>query len=132
VPTYKEYKQLVGKWVSGRLDDTLVIIGAPGIGKSEQAFAALEGVEHCYIKGQATRFGVYVSLLQHINQPVVLDDVDVLLQSKEVTGLLKMLLETRTPKTLVVGERPQRARRGQRPSAEVPDHQPDHDPVQRT
>lgn len=98
VTTYAAFRDIVSKWASGKLDDSVIVIGPAGVGKSEQARAALKGVEHCYLKGSATKYGVYLSLIAHQNEPVVLDDVDTLLRSAEVTGLLKMLLETTSPK----------------------------------
>lgn len=100
VNTYADYEALIAKWAKGALDDTVIVIGAAGVGKSELALRAMGKDEHCYIKGQATKFGVYLKLFEHLHQPVILDDVDSLLASKEVTGLLKMLLETRSPRTI--------------------------------
>jgi hypothetical protein len=37
IDTYADYDRLLKKWVSGKLDDTLVVIGSAGIGKSEMA-----------------------------------------------------------------------------------------------
>lgn len=100
IETYAEYRDMIQRFTNGKLDDTLVTIGGAGIGKSEIALQEFGQQEYCYIKGQATRFGVYLKLFEYMHKPVVLDDVDSLLASKDVTGLLKMLLETRSPRTI--------------------------------
>lgn len=100
VDTYAKYQDLIGKWATGVLDDTLIAIGGAGLGKSETAAAALADWPHLYLKGQASKYGVYLKLAEHVDQPVVLDDIDTLLADSDVTGLLKMLLETRNPKVI--------------------------------
>jgi hypothetical protein len=95
--TYADFHEYVSKWGSGKLDDTLVVVGNAGIGKSEAALASLRGVAHLYLKGQASPYGVYLKLAEHVNQPIVLDDLDNLVSDKQVTGLLKSLLETNSP-----------------------------------
>lgn len=102
VHTYREYRALIDKWSTGDVDQTLLVIGAPGIGKTETALASIS--KHCkrhlYLKGKATQFGVYSQLFEHIDAPVVLDDLDELLSDSSVTALLKMLLETREEKLI--------------------------------
>jgi len=104
VKSYREYQEMISIWARGELDTALIVIGSAGIGKSEMAIRALDEAidrgSYAYLKGRATAKAVYMTLCEFINSPVVIDDVDELLSDVRVTGLLKMLLETTSPKSV--------------------------------
>lgn len=100
--SYAKFTQLVESWACGLPDGTLLVIGSPGAGKTETALKSIrkQAGRHLYLKGRATQYAVYQQLYEHIDEPVILDDLDEMLADSSVTALLKMLLETRTPKVI--------------------------------
>jgi hypothetical protein len=103
VDTYSEFSRIVHNWANNdNANLNLIVIGAAGIGKTESALQAVKSVmkPYLYLKGDASRYGVYVQLYNHIDQLVLLDDLDELIRDSGTTGLLKMLLETRPIKTI--------------------------------
>ncbi len=100
VRSYVDYHRIILKWAEGKLDTTLIVVGSPGIGKSEAIKDALGSDPYYYANVQATPKGLFNDLWLHLDQPVVIDDVDELLRKPGVTGLLKAFLETKETKTL--------------------------------
>lgn len=98
VRTYAELQKYARAFSSGHLN-LLLVLGAPGLGKSRVIRQAL-GAEGCWIDGNASPFGIYMAAYEHRGQPIVLDDVDGLYREKQGVRLLKSLCQTEQVKTL--------------------------------
>lgn len=105
VNTYKRYREMIDRWIEGKFESTLIVVGAAGVGKSETALRGFEAQgkvrgdnagngDFCYIKGKATQRSVYEYIVKFKDKPIVIDDTDELLADNGVSALLKMLLET--------------------------------------
>ncbi|HEV3343512.1 MAG TPA: hypothetical protein VG125_24275 [Pirellulales bacterium] len=98
VGTYAELQKYAQAFAAGYLN-LLLVLGAPGLGKSRVIRQAL-GAEICWIDGNASPFGIYLAAYEHRGQPIVLDDVDGLHREKQGVRLLKSLCQTDKIKTL--------------------------------
>ena len=96
--SYRELDQFVGAFAEGLLN-LLVLIGRPGVQKSQAVKAALGGRAR-WIDGSVTAFGLYHELYRHRDRPVVIDDVDGLYADRAAVRLLKCLCQTEPRKRL--------------------------------
>jgi hypothetical protein len=71
----------------------LIVIGGPGLAKS-QTVRRFADKPACWIEGNATAFGMYVTLWRHRDELVVIDDVDNLYADRSAVRLLKCLCQT--------------------------------------
>ena len=98
VRTYGELERYVRAF-SARHLNLLIVIGGPGLAKS-QTVRRLAGERACWIEGNATAFGMYVTLFRHKDELVVIDDVDNLYGDRSAVRLLKCLCQTDPAKHL--------------------------------
>ena len=77
----------------------LILVGAGGLAKSRSVRAVLNG-KACWIEGNATPFGMYVRLYKHLDQFVVIDDVDALYADRSGVRYLKCLCQTEEEKAV--------------------------------
>jgi hypothetical protein len=96
--TYDELRKHVRAFAEGYLK-TVLLVGPPGTGKSRYLRQIVGSGAHC-IEGNATPFGIYCDVYEHIDQPLVLDDVDGLYKDQNGIRLLKSLCQTDVPKRL--------------------------------
>ncbi len=109
ISTYAQLDLYLGKFAAGELG-LVVLLGRHGTGKSEGVRAAMgvteglgrERAAHrlLYVEGHMQPFGLYASLWEHRDQPVVLDDLDKLYADANCVRLLKPLCNTRRVKHL--------------------------------
>lgn len=92
VTSYEKFHQFVKAFAKGNIP-LLMIIGDPGVSKSQSVRRAVKG-EVCWIEGQASAFMMYGELYRHRNRPVVIDDVDALYADDAARRLLKSLCQT--------------------------------------
>ena len=92
VRTYDELERYVRAFCARHLN-LLIVIGGPGLAKS-QTVRRLAGKHACWIEGNATAFGMYVTLWQHKDELVIVDDVDNLYSDRSAVRLLKCLCQT--------------------------------------
>jgi hypothetical protein len=92
VATYSELERYAQAFADGHLN-LVMLCGAPGLGKS-QCFRRALGGTVCWIDGNASAFGIYLLAHEHLNQPMVLDDVDGLYRDRHGIRLLKALCQT--------------------------------------
>jgi len=78
---------------------SLVLIGPPGVGKSF-TFRSVLGDHVCWMGGNASPFGIYLNAYLHVNQPLVLNDIDDLYRNSQGVRLLKALCQTDPVRTL--------------------------------
>ncbi len=97
--TYAALKPWLKDWADGYYS-LLFLIGRPGIGKSQLASKALEGVRHCWIEGHATSLAFYLKLYEYRDKPVVIDDEHSFVQDKSKLALVNSLCQTNAVKTL--------------------------------
>lgn len=72
----------------------LLLIGSPGSGKSRQVKSDLAGKQCTWIDSHATNLGLYCSVFEANNAPVILDDVNHFLKNKTACSLIKALTQT--------------------------------------
>ncbi len=92
VRTYDELERYVGAFAARHLN-LLIIVGGPGLAKS-QTVRRLARERSCWIEGNATAFGMYVTLWRHKDELVIIDDVDNLYSDRSAVRLLKCLCQT--------------------------------------
>jgi hypothetical protein len=93
VATYAHLGRFVEGFINGHFP-LMILIGGPGVGKSEMFRGALADMERCWIEGNVTAFGMYERLYNHRDQTVVIDDVDCLCSTPASINLLKSLCQT--------------------------------------
>ena len=95
---YDELERFVSAFALGRIN-LLVIVGDAGLQKSRTVRDHVpDGT--CWIQGNASPFGIYLKLYQHIDRLVIIDDVDGLSRNRHGVNLLKCLCQTETEKTV--------------------------------
>lgn len=99
VRTYPEFAERILQFVQRKLT-LLLIIGDPGISKSQIVHRAVQAVDHLYLETHATALGMYQRLYKNQNKPVVIDDIDSIYADKAAVRLLKSLCNTDKVKTL--------------------------------
>jgi hypothetical protein len=98
VGTYDELNRFTHAFGEGKLN-LLLLVGAPGSGKSRAVQSALGG-SACWIDGNATAFGLYKELWFCRDEPIVIDDVDSLYSDRAAVRLLKGLCQTEVQKRI--------------------------------
>ena len=111
ITTYEELSQYT-KAFADRLITFLLLVGSPGSGKSRQMKCDLVKTPHIWIDNHASNLGLYCSVYEAKDSPVVLDDINHLLKSKMACSLLKALTQTEETRSVswestakVLGER---------------------------
>jgi hypothetical protein len=98
VTTYRELDAFVDAFAKGHLN-LLIIYGRPGVGKS--SIVRKRVGNHAFtINGTASPFGIYLAAYRHLDEPIVLDDIDGLTASPQGVRLLKALSQTDPEKTV--------------------------------
>jgi hypothetical protein len=92
VTKYDDLERYARAFADGHLN-LLIVCGPPGLGKS-QCIRRAAGPAACWVDGNATAFGIYLSAYEHRDRPVVLDDVDGLYRDRNGVRLLKALCQT--------------------------------------
>lgn len=93
ITSYKELMQYT-KAFSKRDIAFLLLVGSPGSGKSRQMQDDLAGRRHVWIDNHASNLGLYCSVYEAENSPVVLDDINHFFKSKMACSLMKALTQT--------------------------------------
>lgn len=92
VTTFAELRQFAEAYGSGKLN-LVILVGTAGIAKS-QTLRRVVGDRALWIEGNATAFGIYQSVYEHRDKPIVIDDVDTLYTDRAAVRLLKCLCQT--------------------------------------
>lgn len=104
VTNYHDLDRYLCKFADGSLD-LVLLMGRPGIGKTEAVKRALGPPDSphsktLYVEGHAQPFGLYQGLWRHRDRPVVLDDLDRLYANPDCVRILKPLCNTRRAKRI--------------------------------
>jgi hypothetical protein len=99
VSSYNELKEHAMAFASGQYS-LLVLLGPPGLGKSQTLKACLGNRDHVYLDNHASAFGLYQLLHQHRHEMVVIDDLDGIYTDRGMVRLIKALCNTDPVKTL--------------------------------
>ena len=92
IAEYNELSEYTVAFANGKIG-FLLLVGSPGSGKSKQMQSDLE--DKCtWIDNHATNLGLYCSVYESNNVPVVLDDVNHFLENKKACSLIKALTQT--------------------------------------
>ncbi|QDV81021.1 hypothetical protein [Botrimarina mediterranea] len=89
---FESLEQYAQKFAEGFFN-LLILIGPAGVAKSQTVKQAV-GDKALRIEGSATAFGIYRSLFQNRDKPVIIDDVDSLYTDRECVRLLKCVCQT--------------------------------------
>lgn len=92
VRTYAELDTYLAAFSAGHLN-LLILLGGPGLSKSRRVRNVV-GDRACWIEGNATAFGMYMTLWEHKDKLVIIDDVDNLYSDRNAVRLLKCLCQT--------------------------------------
>jgi hypothetical protein len=98
VRTYAEFEVLLSRFAAG-LNPLVVVVGTPGLGKSESIKKATGGYRNVkLLKGHVTPFAFYLECYWASrgtpSSPIILDDVLSMIENKDVRGLMTQLAET--------------------------------------
>jgi hypothetical protein len=96
--TYEELGEFVQAFANGHLG-FVILLGPAGVGKSRIVNETV-GADACRIDGTASPLGVYMQAWEHINKPLILDDVDGLYANRSSVRLMKCLCQTEQVKKL--------------------------------
>jgi hypothetical protein len=97
--TYEELEHFVGQFVDGNYS-LLILIGAPGLAKSQTIKRAIGNRRHLYLETHATAFAMYQELYKHRGLAAVIDDIDHIYSDRASIRLLKSLCNTDKVKVL--------------------------------
>lgn len=100
--TYEDLKSRAVSFAQAKLP-LVVLIGNPGLGKTETFKDACEGSPFLHISGNKRPFDLYIDLHRNIDKPVILDDVEPLMGKDEGKVLIRQLTETVSLKTVAWG-----------------------------
>lgn len=100
ITTYPELSDFVTAFAQGHFN-TLVVCSQGGMGKTEEATRALDGITIVRIAGHLTPLRHYELLYKGMDQPVVFDEIDGVLANPKHVSLLKQLCETRELKRIM-------------------------------
>ena len=92
ITTYAQLQGYATAFAAKKLG-LLFLLGRPGTGKSRAVSEAV-GDDCCWICGNASPFGIYMSAYEHRNQLLILDDVDGLYRDRTGLRLLKSLCQS--------------------------------------
>ena len=92
VHNYERFHRHILAWASGEIEN-LIVLGAPGLGKSWAVSNALVNIQKLWFGGRTTALEAYLQIHDFRNQCVVFDDVSALLKDNNFLDLLKGLLE---------------------------------------
>jgi len=93
ITTYSELTEYTKAFAKGDLG-FLLLAGSPGSGKSQQMHHDLTGHQHQWIDNHATTLGLYCSVYEANNSPVVMDDINHFFKNKTACSLMKALTQT--------------------------------------
>lgn len=93
IQTYEELTEYTNAFAKKKFG-FLLLVGSPGSGKSKQMQNHLKGTSCKWIAAHVTTLGLYCSMFEAANRPVVLDDVNHFLKDKLAVSLLKSLTQT--------------------------------------
>lgn len=99
VQTYDEFEDLVDMWVNGGTD-FLLLRGRSGTGKTYAAREVVEDHGVLYVNTYTTPLALYKLLYEYRDAPIVIDDIEVLLDNKRLLSLLKQTGDTYAEKRL--------------------------------
>jgi hypothetical protein len=99
VTTYSELEDLARQFVAGHYS-LLMVLGHPGLGKSQTVKHAIGNRKHAYMETHSTAFGMYCQLHKHRGEPIIIDDLDHINSDSKTIALLKSLCNTDRSKTL--------------------------------
>lgn len=97
--TFDEFTHFVRQFLAG-LIRFLMIVGGPGIAKSQSVHRAVGNRAHLYLGTHATPFGMYHQIFEHRGMPIIIDDLDHLYRDQASVRLLKSLCNTDLVKRL--------------------------------
>jgi len=93
ITTYNELAEYSRAFAKGDMT-FLLLVGSPGSGKSRQLKSDLAKRKHKWIDNHVTNMGLYCSVYEAKNTPIVLDDVNHFFKSTTACSLMKALTQT--------------------------------------
>ncbi len=99
VSTFDEFTHFVRQFAAN-LIRFLMIVGGPGIAKSQSVRRSVGNRPHLFLETHATAFGMYHKIYEHRGMPIIIDDLDHLYRDQASVRLLKSLCNTDPVKRL--------------------------------
>lgn len=97
--TYRQLAEIVGSFVQGH-QPLLVILGAPGLAKSQTLKHATKNVHALLVKGHRSPMQFYAACYMAKDQPIIVDDANEFLSEKLNQQFIRSLTETDSFKRL--------------------------------
>lgn len=102
--TYEALHMLAKRFAEGR-SNLIVLVGAPGLMKTETVRRACKKKPLLYVNGKKSPVELFRDLYEYRDALVLLDDVEPLLDNKDGQVLIRALTETTATKTISWGTR---------------------------
>jgi DNA polymerase III delta prime subunit len=102
---FNDMTNLVDMVASG-INPSLVISGAPGLGKTFLTVKQLQekglknGIDFIHVKGRSTAAGMFITLYENSNKLIIFDDCDSVFKDKDAINLLKGALDSYDKRTI--------------------------------
>lgn len=98
--TYKDFQQYIRAFAEGKFN-ALVLVGPPGVSKSEHISRAIQGTDVLWFQGgQLTPIQFYMDCYKGLDKPIILDDANEIMRTKIGKSLVMGLTDTRPLKTV--------------------------------
>ena len=100
IRTFKAFQKYIDSFADGKFN-LLVVVGRPGISKSESIRRAIDKKKALYCNGgQLTPLQFFIDCFKHRHEPVILDDANEIMKKDIGKRLVMSLTDTRPVKTM--------------------------------
>lgn len=99
VRTYKELEEWITLFREKKIN-ILILISKSGLGKSELIRDVMGNDEYLYVNSHITPFSLYKQSYENKDKPIIIDDINEILDNKEMLSIIKQLSETKAVKKM--------------------------------
>lgn len=99
IPTFERFRRLIRSWARGTIP-FVGVVGRPGIGKTEEYTALLDGVAHHLFRGRTSALRIYREVRDAPDLPIVFDDVARLFRDPDALDIMKQIADSKPVRTI--------------------------------